>query len=62
MFYLKFRLNNNSLEKNNNMQQAHFFFLQKAGLKINKKNNISYLTKVLIKIKLLIFFVLSHKF
>ena len=53
---------NNSVEKNMNLQQALFFSLLKKTKLIKEKKNIinSYLIMVLIKMRLLIFLVLSR--
>ena len=62
MLYLSFILNNNYVEKNMNIQQALFFSFLKKTKPINQKKiiNITYLIMVLIKMRLLIFLVLSR--
>ena len=53
-------LNNNSVDKNIDIQQASFLsFFKKPRAKSKKTINISYLTNVLIKMRILIFFTLG---
>ena len=58
--YLSELINNNSVEKNMNLQQALFFLKKDQVYKTKKIINISYLIMVLIKMRLLIFLVLSR--
>ena len=60
MLFYSFVLNNNSVEKNMNIQEALFFLEKDKAYKRKNIINISYMIMGLIKIRLLIFLVLSQ--
>ena len=60
MLFYSFVLNNNFVEKNMNIQETIFFLEKDQAYKTKNIINISYIIMWLIKMRLLIFLVLSR--